>query len=116
MVVVPSGFRLMVKPQVWTAMRWWNEHSKIKFDSVVGPPLLRGRRWWTWQPAGGTVQPGAAQCWSRAVTARRRWGGMVSVAAPASSGRLRDAATPSRVVRRSQDASPRGPQNNAAAL
>ena len=48
----------------------------------------RGLMWWTWQAAGRWRQPGNAQCRSRAMTARRRCGGTVLVAAPTSSGRL----------------------------
>ena len=84
--------------------------------SLVAPPWLRGMMWWTWQAAGGWSQPGAAQCRSRVMTARRRWAGMRSVTVPTSRGRLIEAAGPVRVPVRSQDASPPGPESRATAL
>ena len=42
MVVVPSGLRVMVQPQVWMAMRWWNVQSKIMLVRLVRPPRRRG--------------------------------------------------------------------------
>ena len=41
--------------------------------------------WWMSQTVAGWSQPGKAQCGCRVVAARRRWAGMVSVAAPVSS-------------------------------
>ena len=84
--------------------------------SLVAPPWLRGVMWWIWQAAGGWSQPGAAQCRSRVVTARRRWAGMRSVTVPTSRGRLMEAAGPVRVPVRSQDARPPGPESSATAL
>ncbi|MGH3577949.1 MAG: hypothetical protein ACRDU0_10380, partial [Mycobacterium sp.] len=52
-----------------------------RFESSVAPPSARGRMWWTWQWAAGVSQPpGQAQSPpSRAVTARRMCGAIVSV-------------------------------------
>ena len=116
MVVVPSGLRVMVQSHRWTTIRWWNEHSKISSVSLVRPPLLRGVVWCTWHAAGGWKQPGAAQCRSRRITARRRWGGMVSAAVPRSRGRLMVAAGPARVPVRSSEATWPGPDSSATAL
>src|SRR6267143_2037374 len=66
--------------------------SRMQLVRLVGPPLLRGMMWFTWHAAGVWSQPGAAQCRSRAMTARRRCAGMRSVTVPASRGRLTDAA------------------------
>ena len=106
----------MVQSHRWTTIRWWNEHSKISSVSLVRPPLLRGVVWCTWHAAGGWKQPGAAQWRSRRITARRRWGGMVSAAAPRSRGRLMVAAGPARVPVRSSEATCPGPDSNATAL
>jgi len=87
-VVVPSGLSLMVQPHRWIQMRWWKAHSRMRLLRLVVPPWDRGLMWWVWQAAGFWWQPGAAQCRSRAMTARRRCGGTVGVAVPTSSGRL----------------------------
>ena len=87
-----------------------------QIGEFVAPPWLRGMMWWTWQAAGGWSQPGAAQCRSRAMTARRRWAGMRSVTVPTSRGRLMEAAGRGRVPVRSQDARPPGPESRATAL
>ena len=68
-----------------------------------------------WHAAGGWSQPGAAQCRSLVMIARRRCGGMDSVTAPMSSGRLIEAAGFGRVPVRSQEARPPGPDSRAAA-
>src|ERR1022692_439168 len=70
-VVVPSGFRVMVQPQRWIRTRWWKEHRGRQLVRLVVPSWLRGMMWWTWQAGGGWSQPGAAQCRSRVMMARR---------------------------------------------
>ena len=63
-------------------------HRGTRLGRLVGPPRDRGVMWWMSQAEAGWSQPGKAQYGWRVVTARRRWAGMVSVAAPMSSGRL----------------------------
>ena len=91
-VVVPSVFRVMVQPHRWIRIRWWNEQRSRQLPRLVVPPWLRGMMWWTWQAAGGVSQPGAAQCRSLVMIARRRCGGTISVTVPTSRGRLIDPA------------------------
>src|SRR5215813_12002891 len=78
-VVVPSGLRRRSQPQRWIAIWWWNPQSGTRFGRAVGPPRDLGMMWWMSQTGAGWSQPGKA---------RRGWAGMVSMAAPMSSGRL----------------------------
>ena len=87
-VVVPSGWRVMFQPQRWMTIWWWNLQSKLRLPRLVGPPWAQWIRWCTSQTDAGWVQRGNWQCWSRRVTAVRRWGGMVRVVRPMSSGWL----------------------------
>ncbi len=114
-VVVPSLWRVRFQPHRWMAVRWWKVHSGTRLGRLVGPLRARGMRWWMSQTLAGWSQPGNAQWGWRVVAARRRWAGMVSVAAPMSSGRLTEVSgRPSRAAR-SRAASPSGPDRASAA-
>ena len=74
-VVVPSALRLMVQPHRWIRIRWWNEHSRTQLRQAGGSALTAGDDVVDVAGGGRVSQPGAAQCRSRAVIARRRCGG-----------------------------------------
>ena len=97
------------------AVRWWKLHSGTRLGSVVGPPRELGVRWWMSQTLDGWSQPGKAQCGWRVVAARRRWAGMVSVAAPMSRGRLTVVSGVRSRAARSRAARPSGPERVSAA-
>ena len=114
-VVVPSGCRVRFQPHRWMAVRWWKPQRGTRLGRLVGPPRDLGVMWWMSQTVDGWSQPGKAQCGWRVVAARRRWAGMVSVAAPMSRGRLVVVSgVPSRAAR-SRAASPSGPERVSAA-
>ena len=98
------------QPHRWMTILWWN------LQTGSGCPGWWGRRSTSGSGGGrrptdaGCRQCGNWQCLSRRVTAVRRWGGMVRVVRPMSSGWLRLVNGASRRVPRRQDASPPGPE------